>query len=171
MTVLTTIAVVVFHTPIWVWALYALLLLLGIRRTRDNTIQLWRMLILPIAVALLTISTFIGAGPNGMPAAVIGFALGTAIGWQFERDGDTLRQPDGRLWLRGEWLSFLQLLLVLSLRYAMNLAPILSPPLASDPTWCFDTMFISAGLSAVFLGRTAARLRAYFSAVPVAAAK
>lgn len=143
--------------------LYSLLLFLGFQRTRDNTVPLWRMLMLPIVVALLTVSSFVGAGLDGIPAAMIAIAIGSIIGWRLERDGATTRQPDGRIWLRGEWLSFFQLLLVLLLRYSMNVVAFVSPALASHPNWHYGTMSIAVGLSAIFLGRTAARLRVYAS--------
>lgn len=168
MTVFNTIAIVIIYTPIWVWALYAILLFLGFQRTRDNTVPLWRMLILPTVVALLTISSFIGTGLDGVPAAVVGIAIGAVVGWQLERDRSTARQPDGRVWLRGEWLSFFQLLLVLLLRYSMNVVAYVSPALAAETTWYLSTTLISTCLSAMFLGRTAARLRTYFSSVRVA---
>jgi hypothetical protein len=46
---LATVAAIVSHTTIWLWALYALLLLPGFQRTHDSTVPLPRLLILPIA--------------------------------------------------------------------------------------------------------------------------
>ena len=54
--VFSTIITIVIHTPLWVWPLYALLLFLGIQRTRDSSIAVWRMLILPLVVMLLAIN-------------------------------------------------------------------------------------------------------------------
>jgi len=39
--------------------------------------------------------------------------------------------------------------------------PPMNPVLDADPTWHFGTLFVSAALSASFLGRTSARLRVY----------
>ena len=47
-------------------------------------------------------------------------------------------------------------------RYVSNVVSFLKPALSVDPIWHFGTLFVSAGLSAVFLGRTAARLRVHF---------
>jgi hypothetical protein len=160
--VLKHIAVIVIHTPIWVWPLYALLLFLGFQRTRDSTVSLWRMLILPLVVALLAVSNLIGAGLGALPTALLGLAIGSVAGWLLERDGATRRLPDGKLWLRGEWWSFAQIGLVLVFRYVTSVASAMDPVLNADSTWHLSTVFISTALSAVFLGRTAARLRVYW---------
>lgn len=163
----TTIATIVIHTPIWVWALYALLLFLGFQRTRDSSVSLWRMLILPLVVVVFAIVGFIGAGLSGLPVMLFGLVIGSMAGWQLERDGATRRLADGKIWLRGEWLSLAQLVLIMIFRYVINVVPFMNPALNVDPTWHFGTILVSACLSAVFLGRTAARLKVYV-ATPLA---
>ena len=101
--IVRTIILVIVHTPIWVWGLYALLLFLGLQRTRDSVVPLWRMLILPIVVTLLAISSVIGAGVDAVSATLLGLAAGAAARWPLERPGSVRRLLDGRLWLRGEW--------------------------------------------------------------------
>lgn len=159
-----TIAIIVVHTPIWVWALYAVLLLLGLQRTCDSVVPLVRLLILPIAVAALAISSLVGAGVGALSTALIGFVVGGAIGWQLEREGATRRLANGRLWLRGEWWSFTQIAVVLIFRYVTNVVAVMEPTLNTDPTWHAGTLFVSSALSALLLGRTAARLAVYFRA-------
>ena len=161
---LPSIVTIVAHTPIWVWPLYALLLFLGFQRTRDSSLPLWRVLVLPLVVTLLAIISFIGSGLVALPPTLIGLITGGTVGWLLEREGTTRRLPDGRLWLRGEWWSFGQLLLVLVFRYATGVASGMDPVLNANPTWHFVLSLVSATLSALFLGRTAARLRVFRSA-------
>ena len=165
---LSMVITIVLHTPIWVWPLYALLLFLGSQRTRDSVIPLWRMLLLLIVVTLLAIVSFILAGWSALPAVLLGLVIGSAVGWQLERTSATSRLPAGRVWLRGEWWSFSLLGLVLVFRYATNVIAGFHPALHADLTWLAGTVFIPIGLSALFLGRTAARLRVYFKAAPMA---
>jgi hypothetical protein len=144
-----TAILIIAHTPIWVWGLYALLLLLGLQRTRDSTIQVWRMLTLPCIVTFLAVLTFIGAGPSALPVMLIGVVAGSAAGWQLEPQGASRR-------------------LVEIFRYVTSVVAAMDPALNADPTWHFTTLFISAALSGVFLGRTAARLRLYVAAAATA---
>lgn len=164
------LAQIIAHTPHWVWALYALLLFLGFQRTRDSSIALWRMLTLPLIVAVLAIFSVIAAGPGTLPAFLVGLMLGGSAGWRLEADGSTRRLPDGRVWLRGEWWSFAQLVAVLIFRYTTSAASAMDPALKSGAIWQSSTIFLSAALSALFLGRTLARLRAYMSATQEAVA-
>lgn len=163
-TVFTTIATIIVHTPVWVWFLYALLLCLGLQRTRDRLVPLWRELILPLVVTSLALASFISAGPGGLPAMLSGLMIGGAAGWRFEREDATRRQPDGSIWLRGEWASFGQILVVLVFRYVTSVVSAMAPALNADFTWHTGTLFIGTALSALFLGRAARRLRVYFSA-------
>jgi hypothetical protein len=166
---LRTIVIVAVHTPIWVWPLYCLLLFLGLQRTRDSSVTVLRVLSLPLVVAGLAIWSFIGAGMTGLPVMLLGLALGSAVGWQFERDGATRRLADGKIFLRGEWLSFVQIVVVLVFRYAINVVPFAAPTLNANPIWHMSSLFVSAALSALFLGRTAAKLRVYFARTTVSA--
>lgn len=160
---LHSVAAVIAHTPAWVWGLYALLLFLGFQRTRDSTLPIWRVLILPAVVTLLALASFIGAGLGALPVMLAGLAAGSAAGWRLEPAGATRRLPDGSLRLHGEWWSFAQLVLVLVFRYVTNVVAAIDPVLNTDPAWHLGTLFASAALSGLFLGRTAARLRVYFA--------
>ena len=168
-TAVPTILAIIMHTPIWVWALYALVLVMGFQRTRDRVVQLWRMLLFPVIMILLAVSTMIGAGLGVLPAAIVGLAVGGVSGWLLERDGATRRLPDGRLWLRGEWWSFAQIVLILGVRYPIAVIAATNPVLATDPVFHLGTTLVSSLLSAMILGRTLARLRVYFTSAPVAA--
>lgn len=161
---LATVIIIIAHTPLWVWPLYGLLLFLGFQRTRDSIVPLWRMLILPIVVTLLAILSFVLAGLSTLPAVLLGLVIGGPVGWLIERDGTTRRLPDGSLWLRGEWLTMVQILVVCVFRYATSVTAGLNPALNGNLTWRLSTVFIATTLSALFLGRTAARLRVYYSA-------
>ncbi len=160
---------VVSHTPIWVWAVLALVVILGLAGTRDRSTGLTRLLLLPGVMALLALSGLVSAGLAAVPAIVVGLVIGGSAGWLLEREGATRRLADGRVWLRGEWLSLLLVLVVFVWRYAINVIAAVNPTLAATGTWHLLTAFVSALLAALFLARTAARLRAYYNSAPLAA--
>ena len=166
---MTTIAAILTHTPIWVWAVFALVLYLGYQRTRDRTVVLWRLLLLPLVMVVTAGSGLIGAGLAAAPAIIVGLLIGGVCGWLMEREGATRRLADGRLWLRGEWTSLVQIVAIFVWRYATAVLGATNPALAADSTWHLLTVFVSSALAALFLGRLAARLRVYFTAAPAAA--
>ncbi|MEQ1768910.1 MAG: DUF6622 family protein [Devosia sp.] len=163
------IVTIIIHTPLWVWPLYGLLLFLGFRRTRDSMSPLWRVLMLPLAVAALAIFSFVGAGLSALPVMLLGLIFGSVAGSYLEPSTATRRLSDGRVWLRGEWLSFTQILVVLVFRYAINVVPVLAPTLNTSATWHLSTLSVSAILSGLFLGRTVTKLRVYFAGARAAA--
>ena len=166
---MTTILAILTHTPIWVWGIFALVVFLGYQRTQDRTVGLWRLMIFPVVMILLAISGMVGAGLSPAPAPPAGMAIAGVTGWLLERDGATRRLPDGRLWLRGEWWSLAQVVLIFVFRYAVNVIAATNPVLAGDFTFHLATAFVSSLLSAMILGRTLARLRVYFTSMPAAA--
>ena len=165
----TTILAIITHTPIWVWALYALVLFMGYQRARDRTVGVWRLMIFPVVMIVLAVTSMVGGGLGVLPAALVGLAIGGVSGWLMERDGATRRLPDGKLWLRGEWWSFAQIVLILIIRYVIAVTGAVNPALAADSVFHLGATFVASLLSAMILGRTLARLRVYFAATPVAA--
>jgi hypothetical protein len=166
---LQTLLAIVTHTPIWVWALFARVFFLGYQRTKDRTVALWRMLLLPLVMLVLSVSGWIGSGLAVLPAILVGFAIGGVIGWLMERDGATRRLPDGQALLRGEWWSLLQVGAIVLFKYVTTVMAVMNPALGGDSVWHMGTAFISAILSAMLIGRVAARLRVYFTSAPVLA--
>ncbi len=112
----STVLTILAHTPLWVWPLYAVLLLLGLQRSRDSIVPPWRFLILPIIVALLAVLGFALSGHGTFPALLAGLALGRPLGWWIEPEGSTRRLRTGALWLRGEWMTLGQIGLVVVFR-------------------------------------------------------
>lgn len=160
---------VLTHTPLYVWAIFALIIFMGYQRTRDRTVQVWRLLLLPTIMILTAASGMIGAGLNMLPAILAGVAIGGVIGWLLERAGATRRLANGKVWLRGEWASFIQVLVIFGFRYSLAAAGVVNPAFVADPAVHLVTVFVSSLLSAMVLGRTLARLRVYFAAVPATA--
>ena len=158
----------VIHTPVWVWVVLALVVSLGLQRTIDHVVPMWRLLLLPAAMMLYALSGLAGAGIDAIPAVLVGLATGGVAGWLMERDGATRRLPGGLVWVRGEWASLLQVLTVFVFRYASAVIAATDPALAADGVYRLVSVCVSSLLAALFVGRTAARLRSFLHA-PVAA--
>jgi hypothetical protein len=164
-----TLLDILAHTPLWVWALFAFVLFMGYQRTRDRIVPLWRLLVLPALLLVLTISGWLTAGLGSLPAIAVGFIAGGTLGWLLVREGSARRLEGNRLWLRGDWWSFLQIVAILAFRYATTVAGIVNPAFAADPVWHPLTLLLSSALKGLFLGRLAARLRVFLTSVPAAA--
>ena len=158
---------VVTHTPIWVWAVFALVAFMGYQRTRDRTVDVWRLLLFPVVIVILQVSGIVEAGlAMTLPAILLGFAAGGTVGWLMEREGATVRLADNRVWLRGEWWSLVQVLVIFAVHYATAVIGAVNPALAGEPLWQIATSLVSSLLSAMVVGRMLARLWVYFRSAP-----
>ena len=166
---MTMILAILSHTPIWVWAVFALVIFMGLQRTRDRAMPIWRLLLLPVVMLGLAASSLAGTGASALPAIVVGVMIGGVCGWLLERDGATRRLANGQIWLRGEWLSLVQVVAIFVFRYATSVAVALNPGLADNAAYHLGMALVSSLLSAMILGRTLARLRVYRQSVPAAA--
>jgi len=144
---------VLTHTRPYVWAIFAFIIFMGFQRTRDRTVQLWRLFLLPTIMILTALSGMIGAGLGSLPAILAGLAVGGVSGWLLERDGATRRLPNGQVWLRGEWWSFVQILLIFGFRYSLAVVGAINPTFVADPTVHLVAMFVSSLLSAMVLAK------------------
>ncbi|MBN9304927.1 MAG: hypothetical protein BGO82_10545 [Devosia sp. 67-54] len=157
------------HTPPYVWAIFAFIVFMGYQRTRDRVVPVWRLLLLPAIMIATAMSGIVGGGLAILPAVAAGLAVGGTSGWLLEREGATRRLPGGRLWLRGEWWSLVQVVLIFGFRYGLAVTTAINPAFVGDPTVHLVTAFVSSLLSAMVLGRTVARLRVFFTSAPTAA--
>ncbi|HTP81901.1 MAG TPA: DUF6622 family protein, partial [Alphaproteobacteria bacterium] len=75
---------IIQHTPPWVAALLALLVLLGVQALRPREVPVWRLLLVPaafIAWGILSLMQKAGASPLLAVDWLVTAAVGAAIGW------------------------------------------------------------------------------------------
>lgn len=156
-----SLADIVTHTPFWVWGVLLLVLFLGLQRTQDRTVSLPRLLFFPVVLGLYAMSGLASATIEMLPAVIVGAVAGGVGGWLLEPQGATRRLPDGRIFVRGEWISLIQVLVIFGVRYTTGVIAATAPALAVDPSYRMVTLSVTAALTGLLLGRTVARLRAY----------
>jgi len=157
------------HTPIWVWGLFAFVVFIASQSIADRTVSLFRLVLLPAIMLIIAATGLVSGGWGVLPAILVGIAAGSAVGWLLEREGGTRRLANGKVWLRGDWWTLAQVLLTFGVRYTATVIGVVNPALGSTFAFQLATALISSLLSAMFLGRTAARLTTYFRSPPVAA--
>ncbi|THD72920.1 hypothetical protein E7681_13425 [Thalassobius vesicularis] len=151
---------VLANVPLWVWPLFVLLLIVGLRATRPRRAPLALVLALPLlgVLSLRSLSTL----PDPMivwPIWAIAILLGTALGhrlqtrWLISRDGPWLQ-------LRGEWLTLATAMLIFWSNFAGGVMRVLAADALSGAP--FQTGFaLVLGLCAgTFLGRAIRSFRA-----------
>ncbi len=154
------LAAIASHTPTWVWAVLAALVLLGLRQLRTRDLSAARVWLVPALVGAASLvgalRGFAGAGEWLTGAAwIVGALLGFASNKTLDLPRQVSANADGSFRVGGSVAPLLIFVGVFLLRYVVNVALAIQPALAGNPT---AATFVAAayGLTA---GLLAARSR------------
>jgi hypothetical protein len=146
------------HTPLWVWALLAALLALGLSQLRQRRVAPLRLLILPAVLLGLGLWSMSGAFvklPLVALAWLLALAAGGALGWQLPRPAAARWLADERrLLLPGSVLPLIVILTIFSLRYGSSVALALHPEWRADAAVQLPLALLFGAISGLLLGRT-----------------
>jgi len=149
------------NTPLWVWAVLLVIVLMGLRRTRDRIVTAPRLAIMPLIILGLAVSNLAvaTADATGMIGALIGLVAGIGAGLSIEARAGAERVSPGVLKLKGEWVSFVTVLAIFLVRYVSTVISTVDPATAAGAPYHFVTALLSAFFAALTLTRTGLRLR------------
>lgn len=156
------------HTPLFVWAILAFLIVRGVLATRERDANIRKLFIIPavmLVMALQDIATRFGL--HGAPLAAWGAGvLATALPiWFLGRArivaGSTEGNTAGSLRLRGSWAPLGVMLAVFAIKYAAIVATVLNPQLRHDTLFAVALCAASGLSNGYFLGSLARDLKAY----------
>ena len=157
---LAAVAPIFEHTPAWVWALLAALVVAGWMQSRDRSASLGAVSGLPVGMAVFglwgTVSAF-GRSPL-MPEA-LGLwllALGAVAALLARRPAAAWYDRTTRSFdLPGSWVPMVLFVLVFAVRYAVAVRLALHPAAAEERAFALPVALLYGGCSGLFLGRAA----------------
>jgi hypothetical protein len=144
-------------TPLWVYALFLGLIVLGYLQSKPREVAAARLAILPAALGLFSLSRVIGTfGLELVPVAA--WVAGTAAALLLNR---VLKQPAGARWsaatgsfhVPGSWVPLALMMAVFFARYAVAVSLAMTPALAQSVGFAAGTSFAFGFLSGLFLAR------------------
>ena len=148
---------IVDHTPTAVWAVLAVLVLVGVRQMRTQTLSGGRVWLVPLVAGAASLAGAL-RGFGGADELLTGacWALGAALGLVANRWLDLPRRvvanADGSFTIGGSAAPLVVLVSIFLVRYATNVALAIQPALANDPA--------AAAVVAIAYGATAGLLAA-----------
>lgn len=154
------LSAIISGTPIWVWPLLLLLILIGFRARRSRTAPVALFYLLPL-MGILSVRSV-----SALPAAQtvwiffgITYFIGGYGGFIFQRKR-IISKFQGRVTLKGEWLTLTVLMIIFWMRFAGGMIEAIGPE--TYASFSFHIVFASlAGLVAgTFIGRAICLLRA-----------
>ncbi|SDV48298.1 DUF6622 family protein [Chitinasiproducens palmae] len=174
---MSTVLDALLNTPWWVYALLAYLVVVGRKAMRDNVTPVGRLFIMPIVLALLSLSSlltgFTQAGAGAF-AWLIGIAAGSVGGWLLmPRDQFQVDTRAHTVWRRGSVVPLCLFLAIFVVKYAFGYMLGTDPSLAHDLGFVCIELIVSGAVTGLFVGRVARVVAAYRRAeyVPAGAAE
>ncbi|HPT55176.1 MAG TPA: hypothetical protein PLK42_00790 [Casimicrobium sp.] len=160
---------IITRTPIWVWAILAALIFLGVKALRPRTVKRFTVLIAPIAFLLLGLTSSRGAiGFAAWGAAFLAVAVFTVFVWKptagarYVPEGDQLHLP-------GSVVPMILMLAIFLLNYIINVTLAVNPALRGELVWQVGPGVVLGALSGLFAGRalTQYQMNAVSSAIRI----
>lgn len=152
------------HTPWWVFALFALLLVLGVQALRPRTITMWRLLVIPgifIGWGIVTLAARSIGSPVLLWAWLVACAAGMAIAWQTTRlDGVTVDRGRGLVTVPASAFPLVRNLVIFVAKYCLAAAVAIAPVYSGSLfLWDISVSGLAAGYFIGWLLRFSARYR------------
>ena len=124
-----TLAVIISNTPLWAWAVLAVLIAIGVLQLKDRNMSWMRLIVMPVVVLGLAISGLASTGVGAFTLAGLagGTALGTIAATMAERRDQAVQVKRGEVRVRGEWLTLVALLGAFLTRYISIVVGTLDP--------------------------------------------
>jgi hypothetical protein len=158
-------------TPVWVWAILATLIILGVKQLRPRTVTRYSVLIAPVAFLFVGLAAA-GRGPVGFAVwatSLLSVAAFTFFVWK-PTGGARYDAAADRLNLPGSMIPMILMLSIFLLNYVINVTLAIHPAWRSELAWQVGPAVILGALSGVFFGRAATLYRINRAGNPAAAA-
>ena len=141
---------IITHTPLWVWALFAFILGLGLLGLRPRIMPPWRLGILPLVGIGTSLSGIVQSPQPALAIAawVVALLVGLPLGHAAGRRRPARLLEDGRLAVAGGWFMLLFGVSIFAVRYALGVLFGVAPALKAEPFW----IGLAAGAVGVIAG-------------------
>ena len=148
---------IITHTPIWVWAIFVLLLWLGFKQSLPSTPGLTRITLIPLAMLGLSlyglVSVFGSTGTLLMawvcPAVLAAFITVHQPAFQYTKYNFWTQ----RFELPGSWVPLVLMLVIFMTKYGVAITAVIRPDVLHNAVFSYSICALYGVCSGVFAGR------------------
>lgn len=145
------------YTPLWVFALFIGLVLLGLQQARTRTVKPVVVILLPAGMLGLSwaglVSSF-GVHMGDVALWFCGLSLVTVIGiYAFSPAKARYDSANNRFTVPGSWWPLLFIMLLFFIKYAVGVSASIRPELLARDSVILTLSLLYGGLSGAFLAR------------------
>jgi hypothetical protein len=152
------------HTPLYVWAILALLIYRGVIAARDREVGIRKLLIIPFMMLALSLQGVLARfGLDMLPfvAWVLGTAGTTLLIWKFGRERISAGSTAGAVRVQGSWAPMAMMMAIFFAKYAVAVAMAIQAQAAQNALFAATVCTLFGVFSGYFAGRLACDLRFY----------
>lgn len=149
------------YTPLWAYAVFALLVQRGIAAARPNTVSPARLFLLPLVISVSGAVLLARSGtllPVALAAALAGLAAGGAVGWRLFANREGYKWDGRQLFRPGTWLILAISLVAFGIKFGLATAAGWHPTLVAGPRGALLTGAVSGAASGLLWGATITQL-------------
>jgi len=147
------------NVPLWVFPLFILLVVLGLRARKDRSVPIALIYGLPLLGILTMRNIILMEPPNWIwIVAALGYAAGIALGQWMQRGWIIERRATSAL-LKGEWATMTAMMIVFIAGFLNGFLNATMPALAHSALFMTGFVVITCLASGQFLGRAITTLR------------
>lgn len=146
------------HTPLFVWALLAFCLLMGLLQRRDQQLTRTRLIVPSVVWSVFGLWGMVSAfGLQALPLAAWALALLATVAalrgraWPAGARFDSARSL---YHVPGSWRPMAMIMAIFGAKYAVGVSMGLMPTLAQQPAFAVAVSALYGALSALFVART-----------------
>lgn len=143
------------HTPIYVWAILALLVYRGIAASRDREMPISKLFIIPaimLALSLQDLSARFGLGALTMAAWTVAAVAGAALTWTLATARTTRGATAGSVMVRGSWIPLIMMMSVFVTKYTVAVLLAINAQARQETMVIVLVSSLFGVLNGVFLG-------------------
>jgi len=154
------------HTPVYVWAILALLVYRGIAATRAREIGIRKLFIIPLimlALSLQGITSKFGMGWLPLAAWAAGAAALTLAIWKLGRSRVSAGAAAGSVRVQGSWAPLAMMMAIFFAKYATAVTLAMHPAAAGSAVFVASVCALYGVFNGYFLGRLASDVQGWQS--------
>lgn len=143
------------HTPVYVWAILALLVYRGVIAARDREVGVRKLYIIPLLMLALSLQGVLakfGAAVLPLAAWSAGAAAMTLLIWRFGRARVSAGATAGMVRVQGSWAPMVMMMVIFLAKYALAVALAIQPHAADNAVFAATACALFGVFSGYFLG-------------------
>ncbi|MET0857842.1 MAG: DUF6622 family protein [Telluria sp.] len=155
---------IVTHTPVYVWAILALLIYRGVVAMRDREMTIRKLFIIPVIMLALSLQDVVAKfGADFMPlfAWAGGAALMALLVWKLSSAGISASASPGRVLVHGSSAPLAMMMAIFFTKYATAVTLVVKPQVSHHVVFSTLVCALFGVFSGYFLGRLVSNLQCW----------